>query len=92
MILAQMIGPSPAPYLMTVSTYPPFLGPRTYIRNSGHHLRGWLLHVPRFLTKEEIMIATTNLRHMADGSDNWGHRHDPYFKLETSVRPLRTSH
>jgi hypothetical protein len=87
MILAQMKGPPSAPYPMTVSTFPPFLGPRTYIRNYGYHLRGWLLHVPRFLTKEQIRIASTNLRHMAEGPDSWGHRYDPYFTLEIKRAP-----
>jgi hypothetical protein len=88
MILAQMVGPPSAPYPMTVSTFPPFLGPRTYIRNYGHHLRGWLLHVPRFLTKEQIRIASKNLRRTADGPDSWGHRHDPYFMFEIKREPL----
>jgi hypothetical protein len=50
----RMMGPPEAPFPMTDSTKPPFLGPRTFIKNTGRRLNGWILHVPRFLTKEEI--------------------------------------
>ncbi|KAF1849635.1 uncharacterized protein K460DRAFT_399748 [Cucurbitaria berberidis CBS 394.84] len=72
-----MIGPPDASYPMTNSTKPPFVGPRTFIRNSGNHMAGWILHISRFLTKEEIQIATENLRLTCDMPHGWAYRHDP---------------
>jgi hypothetical protein len=80
--MSYHIGPSDAPYPMTEHVeLAPFKGPHTYIRNTGCRLAGWILHVPRFLTKEQIQIATTNLRHAANDPDGWGCRHDPCAKL-----------
>ncbi|KAJ4365042.1 hypothetical protein N0V83_008658 [Neocucurbitaria cava] len=73
----RMTGPPDAPYPMTTSTSPPFLGPHTFIRNTGNRLLGWLLHIPRFLTKEEIKIATLNLRRICNMPHGWAYRHDP---------------
>ncbi|CAO2658468.1 Nn.00g061910.m01.CDS01 [Neocucurbitaria sp. VM-36] len=72
-----MIGPPDAPYPMTDSTNPPFVGPRTIIRNTGNRLSGWLIHIPRFLTKEEIYTATLNLRRICNMPHGWAYRHDP---------------
>ena len=81
MVRRQTIGPPDAPYPMTESTFPPFLGPRTCVYNTGNRMTGWLLHIPRFLTKDETAIATVNLRYATNQSSEWSYRHDPECKL-----------
>lgn len=84
MVKRQILGPPEAPYSITESTFPPFLGPRTCIHNIGMHLHGWVLHVPRYLTTLEITIATANLSDIANEPFGWGYEHDPICAL--SVR------
>jgi hypothetical protein len=73
----QLIGPPEAPYPLTDSIFSLLPGPWTYIYNSGNHLTGWILHVPRFLSKHEIAIASLNLRDAATRPFGWGYVHDP---------------
>jgi hypothetical protein len=73
----QLIGPPEAPYPLTDSVFSLLPGPSTYIHNSGNHLTGWILHVPRFLSKHEIAIASLNLRDAAKRPFGWGYVHDP---------------
>jgi hypothetical protein len=65
----KMMGPPAAPFSMTTTANPPFVGPRTWIRNLGKRLHGWILHIPRFLTKEQIAIASQNLRRTCSRGD-----------------------
>ncbi|KAF1835111.1 hypothetical protein BDW02DRAFT_568396 [Decorospora gaudefroyi] len=73
----QMMGPPDSWFPMTDSVEPPFLGPRTFICNTGKHLEGWVLHIPRFLTKQEIQTATRNLKRTCSLPNGWAARHDP---------------
>jgi hypothetical protein len=78
---SHSFGPPGALYPLTESISPPFPGPRTCIYNSGNYLTGWLLHIPRFLTKHEIAIASLNLRDAANRPFGWGYEHDPEGQL-----------
>jgi hypothetical protein len=73
----KMMGPPDALFPMTESVKPPFLGPRTFIKNNGRRLDGWILHVPQFLTREEIAVATENLPRTYNRPYLWASRLDP---------------
>jgi hypothetical protein len=75
----HLTGPPEFPYPLTQSTLPPFPGPRTCIHNAGKHLMGWILHVPRLLSVQQIAHASLSLRNAANGA--WGRQHDPEEKL-----------
>ena len=47
----KMVGPPDAPFPLTTSTNPPFVGPRTWIRYTGKRLNGPILHISKLLTK-----------------------------------------
>jgi hypothetical protein len=73
----QVTGPPEAPYPMTDSVFAPFEGPRTCIYNTGAHLNGWLLHIPRYLSTDEFITASSNLRVATNAPSKWADQHDP---------------
>jgi hypothetical protein len=62
---------------MTDSVFAPFEGPRTCIKNTGAHLNGWLLHIPRYLSRDEFLTASSNLRVATNAPSKWADQHDP---------------
>lgn len=74
-------GPPAAPYPMTQSTFPAFVGPRTCILNTGAVLNGWLLQIPRYLSDKEIAVAEKKLRQITDKISPWSLDVDPSCRL-----------
>lgn len=72
-----LVGPLEAPFPVTYKVYAPFHGPRTVIMNTGTYMFGAILHIPRWLTPEEIASATQNLREICSTRNSWAHRLDP---------------
>ncbi|PSN64133.1 hypothetical protein BS50DRAFT_591089 [Corynespora cassiicola Philippines] len=70
------IGPPIAPYPISKSSKAPFAGPHTFVYNQGKHLKGWILHVPRYLTEEERRNAENNFKKLTQDPWNWGNGAD----------------
>lgn len=81
-ILARnKIGPPAAPYPMSESTFPAFVGPRTFILNTGAVLNGWLLQIPRYLSQEEIVMASDKLQDITNEVSQWSVEFDSSCRL-----------
>ncbi|KAH7389434.1 hypothetical protein DE146DRAFT_664104 [Phaeosphaeria sp. MPI-PUGE-AT-0046c] len=70
-------GPPEAPYPMSESTFPAFVGPRTCILNTGAVLNGWVLQIPRYLSEGEILVASGRLQVITNRVSRWSLRVDP---------------
>lgn len=71
-----------APYPMTESTFPAFVGPRICIVNTGFVLNGWILQIPRYFCEEETKVASVKLQEFTDKITPWSLGVDPSCKLE----------
>jgi hypothetical protein len=82
----DLLGPAYAPYPMSQSPVPPFEGPHTALFNAGSYFNGWYMHVPRYITHDEIFAAERNLSLACQKPWDWGDRHgsNPFTSLRAN--------
>ncbi|KAF2002584.1 hypothetical protein P154DRAFT_573787 [Amniculicola lignicola CBS 123094] len=82
----SLLGPPQVPYPITTRVKAPFAGPHTAIAIGGAFFRGWYIHVPRYLTRDEITIAEENVKDACNVAWEWGAQNDT-----AATTPLKMS-